>query len=94
MLGPLAEQGNVRAQSILGAIYHQGEGVPQDDAEAMNWVRRRQGTEVGGEGLHRDGDGSHQVHIVYRPSLAAGVVLLAASGSHLRRLDLGPISEL
>ena len=36
---PLAEQGDMNAQSLLGAIYHDGLGVPQDYAEAARWFR-------------------------------------------------------
>ena len=36
---PLAEQGNATAQSLLGAMYFKGLGVPQDDAEAARWLR-------------------------------------------------------
>ena len=32
---PLAEQGNADAQYNLGMMYDEGEGVPQDDAEAV-----------------------------------------------------------
>jgi len=35
----LAEQGDVRAQSNLGAMYANGEGVPENDAEAVKWFR-------------------------------------------------------
>ncbi len=34
-----AGQGDARAQSRLGNMYHYGEGVPQDDAEAVRWSR-------------------------------------------------------
>ncbi len=37
---PLADQGDARAQSILGLIYYGGRGVPQDDQEAVKWFRR------------------------------------------------------
>ena len=37
---PLAEQGNALAQSNLGAMYADGQGVPQDDQEAMKWFRK------------------------------------------------------
>jgi TPR repeat protein len=37
---PLADQGDARAQSILGLIYYGGRGVPQDDNEAVKWFRR------------------------------------------------------
>jgi TPR repeat protein len=39
-LRPLAEQGNAKAQSNLGFMYIKGQGVPQDDAEAVKWYRR------------------------------------------------------
>ena len=34
-----AEQGNANAQFILGGMYAYGEGVPEDDAEAVRWYR-------------------------------------------------------
>jgi TPR repeat protein len=37
---PLAQAGNAAAQHNLGAMYHQGRGVPQDDAQAVTWWRR------------------------------------------------------
>ena len=39
LIRPLAEQGNAIAQYNLGVMYDQGEGVPQNDAEAMKWYR-------------------------------------------------------
>ena len=36
---PLAEQGDAIAQSSLGFMYDSGQGVPQDDAEAVRWYR-------------------------------------------------------
>ena len=36
----LAEQGDVHAQYNLGWLYQQGDGVPQDYAEAANWYRK------------------------------------------------------
>jgi TPR repeat protein len=35
-----AEQGYVNAQYNLGVKYANGEGVPEDDAEAVKWYRR------------------------------------------------------
>ena len=35
---PLAEQGDVNAQSLLGAMYHDGLGVPQDYVRAHMWL--------------------------------------------------------
>jgi uncharacterized protein len=34
---PLAERGDVRAQAMLGGLYHDGKGVPQDYAHARQW---------------------------------------------------------
>ena len=35
-----AESGNAKAQFTYGLMFHQGEGVRQDDAEAVKWFRR------------------------------------------------------
>ena len=35
-----AEQGHADAQYNLGAIYSRGEGVPEDDDEAVRWYRK------------------------------------------------------
>jgi len=40
LLRPLAEKGNVRAEFLMGFAYHNGRGVPEDDAEAVKWYRR------------------------------------------------------
>jgi TPR repeat protein len=37
---PLAEEGNADAQTMLGIIYEEAQGVPQDDAAAVTWYRR------------------------------------------------------
>ena len=37
---PAAEQGNTEAQIVLGWMYYNGEGVPQDFAEAAAWYRK------------------------------------------------------
>ena len=37
---PLAEQGDVRAQTSLGGMYYNGQGVRRDYAEATKWVRK------------------------------------------------------
>jgi TPR repeat protein len=36
---PLAKQGNAEAQVLLGMMYSNGTGVPQDDKEAVKWYR-------------------------------------------------------
>ena len=35
-----AEQGDADAQFYLGVMYASGQGVPEDDAEAVKWYRR------------------------------------------------------
>ena len=37
---PLAENGDAKAQSILGMMYNYGEGVPVDHRESARWYRR------------------------------------------------------
>ena len=39
LCGPLAEQGDADAQTMLGAMYYVGQRVPQDYAEALKWYR-------------------------------------------------------
>jgi TPR repeat protein len=36
---PLAQEGHVLAQHNLGSMYYEGQGVPQDYAEAAKWWR-------------------------------------------------------
>ena len=40
LVRPLAEQGVAEAQFMLGTMYFDGQGVPQDHAEAFKWLRR------------------------------------------------------
>ncbi len=37
---PLAKQGNAKAQSNLGLMYYNGQGVTQDYAKAVKWYRK------------------------------------------------------
>ena len=37
---PLAEQGNMTAQSFIGMMYLNGNGIPQDYAKALGFYRR------------------------------------------------------
>ncbi len=37
---PLAEGGDITSQLLVGSIYDYGQGVPQDDAEAVRWYER------------------------------------------------------
>jgi hypothetical protein len=40
LLKPVAQQGEAAAQYVLGSMYASGEGVPQDDAQAVQWWRK------------------------------------------------------
>ena len=53
----LAEQGDVYAQTVLGLMYARGEGVPENDAEAVKWYRlaAEQGNE-GARGNSEEGE--------------------------------------
>lgn len=59
---PLAEQGDAGAQGLLGAMYANGRGLPQDDRQAAKWYRlaAEQG-DAGAQGLlgamYRNGRG-------------------------------------
>jgi uncharacterized protein len=37
---PLADQGNAKAQALLGTMYENGEGLAQDLTEAVKWLRK------------------------------------------------------
>ena len=37
---PLAEQGNATSQLLVGMMYFEGQGVKQDDFEAVKWFRK------------------------------------------------------
>jgi len=49
----LAEQGYAVAQSDLGFMYREGEGVPQNDAEALKWysLAKAQGSDAAAHNL-------------------------------------------
>jgi TPR repeat protein len=40
LMRPIAEQGNARAQFLLGSMAYYGQGVPQDYATAISWWRK------------------------------------------------------
>jgi len=40
LIRPLADQGDAEAQLDLGAMYQNGQGVPQDYATAVRWFRK------------------------------------------------------
>jgi hypothetical protein len=55
LLRPLAEKGDPVAEFMLGNMYDNGHGVPQDDAAAMAWYRKAagQGSKGAAAGLGR-----------------------------------------
>jgi uncharacterized protein len=62
---PLAEEGHANAQGNLGVMYANGQGVPQDYAQALIWTRKaaNQGDAVAQNNLgvmYRDGQGVPQ----------------------------------
>jgi len=68
IIRPLADQGNAKAQDLVGTIYQEGWGVPRDHAEAAKWFRRaaNQGDATAQFGLgtmYRDGEGVPQDYI-------------------------------
>jgi TPR repeat protein/serine/threonine protein kinase len=40
LMRPLADAGNSRAQTYMGVLYDNGQGVPQDDAQAVAWYSK------------------------------------------------------
>ena len=54
---PLAKQGHAAAQFSLGVMYANGQGVPQDDAEAESWYRK-----AAEQGL---ADAQHNLGVMY-----------------------------
>ena len=60
LFSPLAEQGDARAQCNLGLMYHEGQGVPEDNKEAIKWWRlsaeqRNEQAQVNLATMHDDG---------------------------------------
>lgn len=47
---PLAEQGDATAQSFLGEMYGNGQGVAKDEQQAVTWYRKA--AEQGGASYH------------------------------------------
>jgi TPR repeat protein len=69
ILKPLAEQGEAKAQVILGEMYLSGKGVPQDDKQAVKWWRlaAEQGEAAGQSTLglmYRYGQGVPQDYVL------------------------------
>ena len=52
LVRPLAQEGNAFAQYLLGAMYYNGQGLPQDYAEGVKWYRKA--ADQGHEGAQLD----------------------------------------
>ena len=76
-LRALAEQGNAVAQYNLGFRYANGDGVPQDNAEAVRWWRlaAEQGNAVAQYNLERLSDGGEGAP--YYLAALAGLLFVA-----------------
>ena len=72
---PLAEKGNVVAQSALGFMYETSEGVPQDYAEAAKWYRL----------AAAQGDAFAQTRLGYMYDIGVGVARDFAAAAKLFR---------
>jgi hypothetical protein len=66
---PLANQGNATAQTNLGVMYGDGQGVPQNYTEALNWFRKA--ADQGDAGaqynlgiMYRDGRGVQRNYVL------------------------------
>ncbi len=73
---PLAEKGNVVAQSALGFMYETSEGVPQDYAEAAKWYHL----------AAAQGDAFAQTRLGYMNEIGVGVPRDFAAAAKLFRL--------
>ena len=92
---PLAEQGDARAQYLLGFMYDNGEGIKLDYAEAVKWYRlaAEQGevrAQVNLGAMYMDGQGVTQdyAEAVRWHRLAAGQGVAAAQ-HHLGAMYAG-----
>jgi TPR repeat protein len=56
--GKASEQGNAKAQMLLGAMYHNGEGVPRDYVQALKWLTLADAGFSPSETAHRETVGS------------------------------------
>ena len=78
---PLAKSGNASAQYSLGLVYDNGDGIPQDHAEAVKWYRLAadQGHAIAQTNLG----------LMYDTDLACGrIILKRTSGSASPRIKV------
>ena len=91
---PLAKQGDASAQLLLGLMYHDGQGVPQDYREAVRWYRLAagQGDEKGQAHLGLKYDKGEGVPQDYKEA-AKWYRLAAEQGDRSAELILGLMYE-
>jgi hypothetical protein len=56
---PLAEQGNAKAQNVLGVMYRRGQGVARNSVGAFLWLNRAAARRCHGESGIARGDANH-----------------------------------
>jgi TPR repeat protein len=69
---PLAEGGNADAQTMLGIIYEEGQGVSQDHTAALTWYRR----------AADQGHPDAQFYLAYMHDLGKGVPIDSAAAAN------------
>jgi uncharacterized protein len=87
---PLAEQGDLYAQTALGIMYYEGKGIPQDYKAAINWftLAAEQGIDLAQFNLgqmYRNGKGIPQDY----ENAAKWFTLAAEQGNDLAQNSLG-----
>jgi TPR repeat protein len=75
LMRPLADAGNSRAQTYMGILYDNGQGVPQDDAQAVVWYRK----------AADQGDARAQTHLAAAYESGRGVTRDLAQATELYR---------
>jgi uncharacterized protein len=89
LLVPLAEQGNARAEALLGSMYDEGKGVSRDDGQALKWYRSAadKGNAMGQYGLGvflMDGRGGEKPDIPQATELFRKAALQGNAGAQYR----------
>ena len=80
---PLAEQGDAKAQFILGVAYFNGQGVPQDFAAAMAWYRK-----VADQGVH---EAQFNIGLMYGKGISVARDYAEAANWYRRAAEQGDV---
>jgi TPR repeat protein len=90
-----AKKGNASAQTNLGTLYATGQGVPQDDTEAVKWFRKAASQ---GERIAQSNLGAHYAKGQGVPQndkeAAKWFIMAAKGGDFLSQLSIGIMYEL